>query len=308
MPSIVLPPKPINQESHTSITNSTFLSDDDTKATISEITNTVKTDSIQALQQQELENAKQIIETQRLEIQQLKDDQEKADAKYTTILSMMNNRLQEQDSENATMKQEIATMLIQQQNTHTADMQALYDRMMLQMTTMFTFPQQPASFHACEPYTQESTTTNSASNNNLPQNTKTVKDRTHALHQLSGNQHSRRTQINNKHIQTSTKISIWTLSVPPQQSKMSSDPASRLTAASAAWTRLFNNTRPLRQHNHRQNPPHQHGNTSQHRQQHPAQTPYNNHHNTSDNNNNQTPSRAHRTHTNSRNTQNQPTQ
>jgi hypothetical protein len=88
---------------------------------------------------------------------------------------MMNNRLQEQDSENATMKQEIATMLIQQQNTHTADMQALYDRMMLQMTTMFTFPQQPASFHACEPYTQESTTTNSASNNNLPQNTKTVK-------------------------------------------------------------------------------------------------------------------------------------
>jgi hypothetical protein len=55
---------------------------------------------------------------------------------------MMNNRLQEHDSETATLKQEISTMIIQQQNNHTADMQELYDRMMQQMANMFSLPAQ----------------------------------------------------------------------------------------------------------------------------------------------------------------------
>ena len=165
---IVLPPKPINHDSYTPSTTSTFANDDDTKGAISEITTTAKTDSIHAQQQQELENAKLIIEKQRLEIQKLKDDQEKADEKYTNILSSMSDRLQEQDSEAATMKQEIANMIIQQQNKHSAEMQELYDRMMRQMADMLNSPQQQFAYQNPEPQTQESMNDNHDINNNPP--------------------------------------------------------------------------------------------------------------------------------------------
>jgi glucose-6-phosphate isomerase len=68
-------------------------------------------------QLQELEQAKQLIGKQKLEIQKLKEDQYKANKNYSNILAMMNDRLQEQDSEAANMNQEVSEMIINQQNT-----------------------------------------------------------------------------------------------------------------------------------------------------------------------------------------------
>ena len=119
-----------------------YPSDDDTKAAISE---TVKTDSIYARQQQELELAKQIIENQRQEIEKLKEEQDKTNEKYSNIFAMMNDRLLEQDWEAATLKQEISTMIIQQQKNQAQEMQDLYDRMMQQMENMHSSPSQPNS-------------------------------------------------------------------------------------------------------------------------------------------------------------------
>ena len=135
-------------------------SDDNTKAAISEITTTAKTDSIYAQQLKELENARAIIEKQKMEIQTLKDEHAKSDEKYNNILSMMNDRMQEQESEASTMKQEIAEMIIKQQNSHATEMQALYDRMMQQMTNMFSPPKQPFVYQSPGPPTQEHTITN----------------------------------------------------------------------------------------------------------------------------------------------------
>jgi hypothetical protein len=158
---IVLPPIPTKPAAHRN-DNSLCPSDDDTKAAISEITTTAKTDSLQA-QQQELENAKQTIENQRMEIQKLKEEQAKADAKYTNILATMNTRLQEQDSEAATMKQDIAIMIAEQQNQHTIEMQDLYTRMMEQMTNLLGLSQQQLQSQPAEaPYTQDSSDPNTS--------------------------------------------------------------------------------------------------------------------------------------------------
>jgi hypothetical protein len=137
----------------------TYPSDDDTKAAISEITTTVKTDSIYAHQQQELELAKQIIENQRQEIEKLKEEQDKSNEKYSNIVAMMNDRLQEQDSETATLKKEISTMILQQQNNHTQEMQDLYERMMRQMANMLSPLSQPESTYQTQDSTPEKDTT-----------------------------------------------------------------------------------------------------------------------------------------------------
>jgi hypothetical protein len=134
---------------HFHINSHTDPSEDDTRAAISEITTTVKTDMVQA-QLQELEQAKQLIEKQKLEIQKLKEDQDKASENYSNILAMMNDRLQEQDSEAANMKQEISEMIINQQNTHAIAMQDLYDRMMQQMSNMLSLPIHPLTLHTQE--------------------------------------------------------------------------------------------------------------------------------------------------------------
>jgi flagellar biosynthesis GTPase FlhF len=133
----------------------TYPSDDDTKAAISEITTTVKTDSIYAHQQQELELAKQIIENQRQDIEKLKEEQDKSNEKYSNIVAMMNDRLQEQDSETATLKKEISTMILQQQNNHTQEMQDLYERMMRQMANMLSPLSQPESTYQTQDSTPE---------------------------------------------------------------------------------------------------------------------------------------------------------
>jgi F0F1-type ATP synthase membrane subunit b/b' len=113
-----------------------------------------------------LDQAKQIIENQRLEIQKLKEEHEKADAKYSTILAMMNDRLQEQDSEAVTMKHEISNMIKQQQQHHTIEMQELYDRMMRQMSNMLNLQTQPLPFEHLERHNQDSAIHSSASDSN----------------------------------------------------------------------------------------------------------------------------------------------
>jgi hypothetical protein len=76
---IVLPPN-LNTQASTQ-KDSISPSDDDTKAAISEITTTAKTDSIYAQQQKELENARAIIEHQKTEIQKLKEEHAKVQLK-----------------------------------------------------------------------------------------------------------------------------------------------------------------------------------------------------------------------------------
>jgi hypothetical protein len=73
---IVLPPN-LNTQASTQ-KDSISPSDDDTKAAISEITTTAKTDSIYAQQQKQLENARAIIEHQKTEIQKLKEEHAKS--------------------------------------------------------------------------------------------------------------------------------------------------------------------------------------------------------------------------------------
>jgi hypothetical protein len=85
----------------------------------------------------------------------LKEEHAKSNWKYNSILLMMNDRMQEQESEASTMKQEIAEMIIKQQNSHATEMQALYNRMMQQMTNMFSAPQQPYAYQSPGPSTQE---------------------------------------------------------------------------------------------------------------------------------------------------------
>ena len=128
---IVLPTKPTTRQYYTQ-------NDKETKAAISDITTTAKTDSENA--RQELERAKELIERQRREIQELRDEQKKSNASYENVLAHLNDRLQEQETEATTMKHEISTMIKQQQQIHSAEMQELYDRMMQQMANMLSLP------------------------------------------------------------------------------------------------------------------------------------------------------------------------
>jgi len=135
---IVLPTKStisINA-SHPIERNHDIINDDETKAAISDITTTARTDSENAAQK-ELEKANELIESQRREIQELREDQRKSNAAYENIMTHMNTRLVEQETEASMLKNEISTMIIQQQAQHSAEMQELYNRMMTQMNNMF---------------------------------------------------------------------------------------------------------------------------------------------------------------------------
>ena len=117
------------------------LRDDATKATkISDITTTAKTDTENAAQQQELDKAKELIECQRREIQDLRDEQKKSIESYENVLAHMNDRLLEHETEASTLKQEISTMIQKQQQLHSAEMRELYERMMEQMASMLALP------------------------------------------------------------------------------------------------------------------------------------------------------------------------
>jgi hypothetical protein len=122
--------------------------DDETKAAISDITTTAKTESDNA--KQELEKAKELIESQRREIQELRDQQQKSNASYENVMANMNERLQEHETEATTMKHEISTMIKQQQQAHAIEMQELYDRLLQQMASMLRSPNQGAS--TTQPY------------------------------------------------------------------------------------------------------------------------------------------------------------
>jgi molecular chaperone GrpE (heat shock protein) len=72
----------------TALTHNYAQHDDETKAAISDITTTAKTESDNA--KQELEKAKELIESQRREIQELRDQQQKSNASYENVLANMN--------------------------------------------------------------------------------------------------------------------------------------------------------------------------------------------------------------------------
>jgi hypothetical protein len=113
--------------------------DDETKAAISDITTTAKTDS-ETVAQKELEKANELIERQRREIQELREEQRKSNASHETVMTHMNERLIEQETVASTLKHEISTMIIKQQAQHSAEMQDLYNRMMTQMAHMLNSP------------------------------------------------------------------------------------------------------------------------------------------------------------------------
>jgi hypothetical protein len=148
---IVLPKHTIHyQAQHQDLTTqpreSHAQKDDDTRAAISDITTTVKTpDNETALQ--ELENAKEIIERQRREIEELRKEHQKSLQSYENVMTHLNERLLEQEAEASAMKHEISTMIQTQQQNHSDEMQELYDRMMQQMASMLhtTIPNPPQS-------------------------------------------------------------------------------------------------------------------------------------------------------------------
>jgi hypothetical protein len=135
---IVLPTKtiiPTNVGTLNARYQDTLNADDETKAALSDITTTAKTVSEHAAQK-ELEKANELIERQRREIQELREEQKKSNASYENIMAHMNERLIEQETEASTLKNEISTMIIQQQAQHSAEMHELYNRLMTQMASM----------------------------------------------------------------------------------------------------------------------------------------------------------------------------
>ena len=119
-------------------------SDEDTRAAISEITTTARTETEQQ-QRRELEHARQIIANQQAEIQRLKDDQEKSQNFYEETFTKLQEEIREQNSNSQSLKHEVEIIIQQQQTQHARDLQELYDRMMRQMTTMF-LPSNPIPF------------------------------------------------------------------------------------------------------------------------------------------------------------------
>jgi hypothetical protein len=111
-------------------------SDEDTRAAISEITTTARTETEQQ-QRRELEHARQIIADQQAEIQKLKENQEKSQNFYEETFARLHDEIREQSSNSQSLKNEVETIIQQQQTRHAHDLQELYDRMMRQMTTMF---------------------------------------------------------------------------------------------------------------------------------------------------------------------------
>jgi hypothetical protein len=83
-----------------------------------------------------LEKAKELIEKQRREIQELRDKQQKSIKSYENIMTHLNERLLEQETEASAMKHEISTMIQQQQQIHSNEMREMYNRMMQQMANM----------------------------------------------------------------------------------------------------------------------------------------------------------------------------
>ena len=129
---------------------------------------------------------------------------------------MMNDKLQEQESEQAsTMKQEIADLIIQQhQNSHATEMQALLNCMMQQMT--FTNNPLHINHHQSHPHKKIQSSIMTQGTITL-QIVRIINDKTHVPCRSSANQPGRLLLTNHQHPSTLSMTSSWKSNATPPQ-------------------------------------------------------------------------------------------